>query len=201
MQANTIRGVVAGFIAGFTLFHVATPVHEPQRIVIEEVAKPMPIEGIVLQPVVMPELPQPTRYFVAPLKLSAADMHCLAKNIYHEAGVETDDGKIAVGQVTVQRMQANRWKSDTTICKVVYRKAAFSWTLDAAKRKEKPKGELWEASVRAAKAVASGERIPGLDGALFYHADWMNKAPKWADKKHFVAQVDTHLFFDNDRKL
>ena len=60
------------------------------------------------------------------------DMDCLSKNIFHEAGVEDRDGKIAVAQVTLNRVKSGRWGQ--TICDVVYAKKQFSWTMQKKKK-------------------------------------------------------------------
>ena len=62
------------------------------------------------------------------LRYSTAEEDCLARNIYHEAGVEPTVGKYAVAQVTLNRLKDGRWGRD--ICSVVYSKAQFSWTLN-----------------------------------------------------------------------
>ena len=94
-----------------------------------------------------------------------AEFNCLAKNIYHEAGVESTPGKFAVAQVTLNRLKEGRWGKD--LCKVVYAKSQFSWTLYAKKRNEQPKGPLWEQSKAVAVAVLDGGmRVPSLQTTL-----------------------------------
>ena len=71
---------------------------------------------------------------------------CLAKNIYHEARGEEDDGKIAVSNVVINRVNSKNFPSD--VCSVVYQRnqiifidmilkilpipafCQFSWTCD-----------------------------------------------------------------------
>ena len=91
------------------------------------------------------------------LKLTSAEQNCLAKNIFHEAGVEPKAGKIAVAQVTLNRLKAGQWRKD--VFKVVYSKAQFSWTLEKKKRQAHPKGAQWQASVQAAKEFQKGVQI------------------------------------------
>jgi spore germination cell wall hydrolase CwlJ-like protein len=47
-------------------------------------------------------------------------LDCLARNIYHEAGGEPFEGKVAVAQVTINRTENGAFPSD--ICQVVYQK-------------------------------------------------------------------------------
>ncbi|CAB4125131.1 Cell wall hydrolase, SleB [uncultured Caudovirales phage] len=52
--------------------------------------------------------------------LSYQDIQCLARNIYYEAGSEPEEGKVAVGLVTINR--ANTPNYPSTICGVVKQK-------------------------------------------------------------------------------
>ena len=52
------------------------------------------------------------------------DLTCLAQNIYYEAGNEVEEGRVAVGLVTINRSQSGRYPS--TICGVVNQKTAVS---------------------------------------------------------------------------
>lgn len=124
--------------------------------------------------------------------MTTKELDCLAKNIYHEAGVEDRAGKIAVAQVTVNRLQEGRWGKD--LCKVVYSKAQFSWTLDKKKRTAQPKGELWTQSVAVAKEFQSGIRVKGLENSTHYHADYI-RDPKWAKALQVAKQVGQHIFY------
>lgn len=132
-------------------------------------------------------------------KLSKKERECLAKNVYHEAGVEPFAGKVAVAQVTLNRVNhPNRWNPD--VCGVVYQKAQFSWTLTKKKVKEQPKGKLWKESLEAVAAYENGIRVDGLHKATFYHTDWI-KAPKWAVKKNKITKVGQHIFYKDDLKI
>ena len=127
------------------------------------------------------------------MKYTSADVDCLAKNIYHEAGVESKQGKFAVAQVTLNRLRDGRW--GRTICNVVYAKAQFSWTLYAKKRNETPKGPLWNDSHAVALAVLDkGMRVPSLQSATYYHADYI-KPPVWVKSVAKIQQVGAHIFY------
>jgi spore germination cell wall hydrolase CwlJ-like protein len=123
-----------------------------------------------------------------------AEFDCLAKNIYHEAGIESTQGKFAVAQVTLNRLREGRWGKD--ICKVVYAKAQFSWTLYAKKRNEVPKGPLWEQSKAVATAVLDhGMRVPSLQDSTYYHADYI-RPPLWTKTVAKIQQVGQHIFYE-----
>lgn len=125
-------------------------------------------------------------------KLSEKDVQCLAKNIYHEAGVEDRAGKIAVAQVTINRLQSGNYGK--SVCKVVYAKSQFSWTLNKKLRNETPKGELWKESLAIAKEFSRGVRAKGMANIDHYHTDYIKK-PFWAAKKTALIKVGQHIFY------
>lgn len=124
--------------------------------------------------------------------MSAKDLDCLAKNIYHEAGVEDRAGKIAVAQVTLNRLGEGRYGK--SVCEVVYSKNQFSWTLDKKKRHAKPEGLLWEQSRAVAMEFQRGVRVKGLEDSLHYHANYI-RDPAWAKAKQVAKQIGQHIFY------
>jgi spore germination cell wall hydrolase CwlJ-like protein len=54
---------------------------------------------------------------------TSKELDCLAKNIFYEAGSEPEEGKAAVGIVTINRSQDPRFGN--SICQVVNQKTAF----------------------------------------------------------------------------
>jgi hypothetical protein len=124
------------------------------------------------------------------------DAWCLAKNIFHEAGVEDRLGRYAVAQVTLNRVRSSRYPN--TICDVVYDRSQFSWTLDRSLRKSRPAGPLWRESVKVAEDVINrGYRVKGLESAMFYHADYVD--PFWRKPEAKIAKVGTHIFYASAR--
>lgn len=130
-------------------------------------------------------------------KYTDDDLRCMALNIFHEAGIESGEGMIAVGQVTLNRVRSGRWGK--TICEVVYAKAQFSWTLYERNHVALPKGRLWADSMEAAAVVLNGAKIKTLNKSLFYHTDYI-KVPKWADDKNKITQIGQHIFYTKDKK-
>ena len=65
------------------------------------------------------------------------EVACLAKNIFFEAGSEPEEGKVAVGLVTINRSQDPRFPS--TVCGVVDQKV----TRDVARQNEVSKPTFW----------------------------------------------------------
>ena len=127
------------------------------------------------------------------LRYSTAEEDCLARNIYHEAGVEPTVGKYAVAQVTLNRLKDGRWGRD--ICSVVYSKAQFSWTLSKKKLNETPRGALWDESRTVARTVLDqGARVPSLAQSTHYHADYIER-PLWAKSVAKIQQIGQHIFY------
>jgi spore germination cell wall hydrolase CwlJ-like protein len=126
------------------------------------------------------------------VSFSKKDLDCLARNIYYEAGIESSAGRLAVAQITHNRLNSGRWGQ--SVCSVVYAASQFSWTLDPKKRYVKPHGPLWRASLQSARDYMAGHRIVDLDSSLHYHADYVS--PKWARDEHRIKQIGAHIFYD-----
>ena len=123
---------------------------------------------------------------------------CLAKNIYYEAGGEPFEGKIAVAQVTMNRVASSQFPSD--VCKVIYQKnifyervvCQFSWVCDReVVFKPTNRANYNESMIAAQKVLLEDYRLPSLTSALYYHADYVN--PGW--KKEKVAKIGHHIFY------
>jgi spore germination cell wall hydrolase CwlJ-like protein len=124
------------------------------------------------------------------------DLFCLAKNIFHEAGVEDELGMFAVAQVTINRVRNPDYPDN--ICDVVMQPAQFSWANDRTRRWTHPTGPKWELSKQIArKVIKEGYRVPALQAAVFYHADYVS--PDWKDPNAVIAQVGTHIFYTTAR--
>lgn len=128
-------------------------------------------------------------YRTAKIKLSKRDFNCLAKNIYYEAGVEDYAGKIAVAQITWNRVRHGRWGD--SVCRVVYAKKQFSWT---HQKKPAPSGKLWTLSLQAAEDFVNGTRHYELKDSKYYHATWID-APAWTQNLEAVAIIGQHHFY------
>ena len=125
------------------------------------------------------------------VKYTKNDVECLTKNIYYEAGIEDHRGKFAVGNVTINRLKTGYWGN--SICKVVYAKSQFSWTL--AKKLPRPNSKLWAESEEIARKVLAGHRVRGLTRSLYYHAIYI-RDPKWVDTRHEAGQIGNHVFYN-----
>lgn len=125
-------------------------------------------------------------------------LDCLARNIYHEAGSEPFEGKVAVAQVTINRAESGDFPSD--ICQVVYQKnvvyekvlCQFSWYCNTASLKKPMNGPIYTESMEVAKKVLlEGFRLPSVEKALYFHGDYIQ--PGW--KRQRVAKIGRHIFY------
>ena len=123
---------------------------------------------------------------------------CLAKNIYYEAASEPFEGKVAVAQVTMNRLADGKFGRD--VCDVVYSKnviyqkviCQFSWTCDG-KSAVRPiaSAHYREAEEVAKKVLLEGFRLPSMKDAMYYHADYVN--PRWG--KPQITKIGRHIFY------
>lgn len=58
------------------------------------------------------------------IKIDSKEFKCLARNIFFEAGSEPEEGKVAVGLVTLNRVSDGRFRN--TVCGVVNQKLSMS---------------------------------------------------------------------------
>ncbi len=131
------------------------------------------------------------------------ELLCLALNIYHEAGGETVEGKIAVAQVSINRTENGRFPG--TICGVVKQKTVwqgatvcqFSWyCTDKGKRIQPLSSPSFRESFEVArKVLIDGIRLDHMREALYFHA--RSVKPNWGKVK--VAQIGNHVFYRDHR--
>jgi spore germination cell wall hydrolase CwlJ-like protein len=135
---------------------------------------------------------------VVTIKDRERQLDCLARNIYHEAGHEPFEGKVAVAQVTMNRAADSRFPSD--VCGVVFQKnvfmekvvCQFSWYCDSAVKLRPVNGPAYKESYEVAKKVPlEGFRLDILKNAMYYHADYVN--PRWGKPK--IGQIGRHIFY------
>jgi spore germination cell wall hydrolase CwlJ-like protein len=122
------------------------------------------------------------------------DIKCLAYSIFREAGNQKEKDQYAVGQVHMNRLKEGSWGK--TMCKVVFAKAQFSWTLESKKVAWSKRQE------EHFMQIAEGLMIDGFhvkrlasDKILHYHATYVK--PKWAKQGKMVASAGDHVFYKN----
>ena len=131
---------------------------------------------------------QPTQATTWDTRNKTRETQCLAENIYHESRGESFEGKIAVAQVTLNRV-AHKTLFKSTICGVVYQSKQFSWTNIPKSIKDK---SAWEESQKIAKAVIGGLRLKDFD-AIYYHTHAVK--PSWRVGKQIVRVIGSHIFY------
>ena len=146
------------------------------------------------------------------LLVDSKELTCMAKNIFFEAAIESTAGKLAVAHVTLNRVDSKHFPS--SVCEVVYEgphytgangtlypvrdRCQFSWYCDGL-LDEPREGRTWESAQELAKRVLVNHYDKALiditDGATHYHANWMEKYPKWSKQKKVMASIDRHIFY------
>ena len=131
------------------------------------------------------------------------ELNCLAENIYYEARSESFEGKLAVAQVTINRVSDGRFKP--SVCGVVKQKdiingsmiCQFSWFCDVAHDVVRNKYQWEESLVVARKALTEPvvHDILHKQNALYYHATYVK--PGW--NKPVVTKIGNHIFYRENR--
>ena len=125
-------------------------------------------------------------------------LDCLTRNIYWEAASEPFEGKVGVAQVTLNRVESGKFAP--TVCGVVYQKnkfyqmvvCQFSCYCESNHKIRPVLPALWKESEEVAKKVLLEKfRLPSLENALFYHADYVS--PGW--KLPRIEKIGNHIFY------
>lgn len=132
--------------------------------------------------------------------ISKKDLHCMAENIYHEASTQSYVGKMAVGLVVLNRLNAPNYPD--TICGVIYEGSQnvhtstcqFSWTCNYHSSIN-TNSAAWRQSLSVATELLTKQDsiIDITEGATSYHANYVN--PPWAKQLKHVVQIDQHIFY------
>lgn len=127
-------------------------------------------------------------------KTSKKEVDCLALNMYREAGVEETHGMIAVALVTMNRLKSEKFPE--TVCKIVHQKknttCQFSWV--CLNRLPRIDEKIYNYTRELATYVFLNYHLIKdiTDGALFYHADYVN--PRWK-KLEVTTKIGRHIFY------
>ena len=138
------------------------------------------------------------------------ELECMTKNIYFEAAVESTAGKLAVAQVTMNRVRSQHYPN--TVCKVITQgihykngfpvrdRCQFSWYCDGKHDEPPTRGSMWKESQEVAKYIlTTPDLIDITDGATHYHADYIS-SPRWANPRRKTVEIDTHIFYNKSRR-
>jgi spore germination cell wall hydrolase CwlJ-like protein len=146
-------------------------------------------------------VPQSLVPLIASKTIPTNDLQCMAENIYYEAGNQSYAGKIAVGQVVLNRTKTNGYPS--TVCGVIYEGSQnpqtlacqFSWSCAPHNAIDK-NSNIWRESLKASTELLlnKGHMVDITEGATNYHADYI-KDPVWTKQLHQVTKIDQHIFY------
>ena len=119
---------------------------------------------------------------------------CMAKNIYYEAAMEPFEGKLAVAQVTMNRVNSNKFPSN--VCDVVYQKTGSTYQFSWVGENVGPirSKYAWEECLIVAKKALTEKRLHDTiykTKSMYYHNTSVN--PAW--KLKYVAKIGNHLFY------
>lgn len=138
------------------------------------------------------------------------EVYCMAEAIYFEAGNQPIAGKVAVGNVILNRTYVAEYPD--TVCGVVHQgpvreswkkdgnfypirhRCQFSYWCDGLS--DTPKfGPTWSDSLDIAGWVldGSGVTLDITDGATHYHANYVS--PNWSKVLQKVVQIEAHIFY------
>lgn len=125
------------------------------------------------------------------ISISPRERNCLIRNVFYESGAEPYEGKIAVAQVTWNRVRSGAWGKD--FCKVIYAPNQFSWTRDTIKRNRPLTGTQAAAVESAVDDFLAGARVSKLISATHFHATYVR--PTWAKPAAKIKQIGGHVFY------
>ena len=147
-----------------------------------------------------------------PGQLKASDANneifCMAQNIYFESGNQPLAGKVAVGQVVLNRLEHSNYPD--TMCDVIYQakwkenwlgnmhpirnQCQFSWFCDGKSDEPKRDSKEWFKAKDYARIVLSGRiALDVTEGATHYHATYVR--PAWAKTKTRTTRIEKHIFY------
>lgn len=109
---------------------------------------------------------------------------CLALTMLAEAQGEGTRGMLAVGDVVLNRAEADGFD----ICKTVAEPAQFTGWGTAS-----PTAAQLKDALGLARSLMAGNWRGMTEGATYYHAAYVR--PEWARSKVFVMKLGQHLFY------
>lgn len=174
---------------------------------------------VIQEPHIPTEIIAPEPKPVLP-EIDVDQMHCLAKNIYFEARGESTQGKVAVANVVLNRV--DHYYYPNNICGVVYQAKLSQWWLEHHGREVPVKNmcqfswycdgksddlqltdefgnvikanmEAWTESIEIAKLALLGQLNDLTHGATHYYNPKLAQ-PIWAVHYEETTTIDNHCF-------
>ena len=125
---------------------------------------------------------------VSAKELSKAEITCLTKNAYHEAGNQGEKGILATVFVVLNRTKDSRFPS--TPCRVIAQPSQFSWWGKGKVVKDHKTYQEIEVLVRE---VVSGKHRDFTRGSTHFHH--VKIKPDWSKRLTPTIQVGVHKFY------
>ena len=132
------------------------------------------------------------------------EYHCLASNIYWEARNQPLEGKLAVAEVTLNRVESIKYPK--TICGVVTQtryypsgridlhSCQFSWYCDGLKDEPiETWGFSYEESFKLAVNFLEKRPMDVTEGSTHYHS--VKVEPYWSRELNKTTQIEEHIFY------
>ena len=128
--------------------------------------------------------------------------HCLATNLYFEAGHQARREQEAIAHVVLNRVEDKSFPN--TICGVVYQaetyesgfpirhRCQFSWYCDGLKEIITDE-DAWQKAYNTAFMITQIKRPELTQGSLYYHS--IRASPEWRKEKEYVITVGRHIFY------
>ena len=119
--------------------------------------------------------------------MAMRDMKCLASAIWHEAGNQPREGRIAVAEVVLTRTRSGKYPKRP--CAVVAQKQQFSFVVKGIV----PSVPLEHVDeiMDIARGVVDGTMHSRVRGAMWFHATYSR--PNWNIRR--VGQIGEHIFY------
>jgi N-acetylmuramoyl-L-alanine amidase len=117
------------------------------------------------------------------------ELNCLAGAIYFEAKSESLSGQLAVGRVIVARSKSGRFPN--SYCGVVFQPSQFSFVRGGGMPGIPRSSQQWRRAVAIAQIAHAGSWRSPVEGALYFHAAYVN--PAWRLAR--VGRVENHVFY------
>ncbi|AHK11931.1 endolysin [Vibrio phage CHOED] len=122
------------------------------------------------------------------------DLQCLTDNIYFEARGEPILGQVMVGLSVLNRVNDTRWPN--TVCKVVYQRKQYSWTLER-KAPIKDRKTYLLINDLAYTLLVNKDQQYSFNVTNYLRCDWRDKVDWWKEME-FIGQIGEHCFYSDN---
>lgn len=128
-------------------------------------------------------------------KQKITELACLSSAIYYESVGEPYAGKVAVGQVILERIKNPLYPN--SVCTVISENQQFQWF-----NNQKLPIKVFDETKEIAEGVLAGNKqLRVVQGATHFHN--LTVKPDWAKRMVHMATIGNHKFYknkNNDRR-